>query len=132
MLTKGQKIKEICLHFILQIIIPTADVYTDVVLIISLFQIRNMIYALMLLVPFLLNYILTWIKMWRLDKNRKYSIVAAFLSCYPQYMAVKVIHLLMTNPDRGMEKKRKLEREVTELECFVEAVPSALVITYIC
>ena len=46
-------------------------------------------------------------------------------------MACKVIYLIWTNPKRGLQKKRYLERNVVQLETFCEAVLSTLVMTYL-
>jgi len=83
------------------------------------------------LVPFLLNYVLTWFLWCRIDKTKHLSWVYVALSCYPQFCALKVIGLLLTDIEKGLKKKRKLELEISEFEVFCEAVLSVLVMTYI-
>ena len=130
MFTRAEKIKETCLLLILNILLPSVDVFSDVALIGNLYLTGSPHYASLLLMPFLLNYCLTWLTMWRLDRCRGLSWLFAALSCYPQYMATSVIRLMWKEPKKALEKKRRLEREVAEMETFIEAVPSALVITF--
>ena len=123
--------KDIILLLVLNITLPTFDVYSDLYLIIRLFINGHPKYAGSLLTPFLLNYVLTWLLWWRMDKRKLLSWIPVLLCCYPQYCAAKVILLLWRDEERGLKKKRKLEREVTELEVFVEAVPTVLVLTFL-
>jgi len=89
-------------------------------------------YGLALLAPFLLNYLLTWIawfKQRHQDKKWHLTWLACLLACYPQLKAAQVIWHLWKDPQKGLEKKKKMEREVSEMEVFCEAVPSALIMT---
>ena len=131
MLTTGQKFKEILLIFILNIGLPTADIYSDLSLIVEFFTKGHLNYATFLLVPFLLNYILTWINWSRIDEQKLMTWVACLLGCYPQVKAAQVIWYLWTNPEKGMEKKKKMDRDVAEMEVFVEAVPTTMVMTFL-
>merc|ERR1712179_147798 len=87
-------------------------------------------FAVLLLIPFLLNYLVSWVKMWQLDQCRILSLLAAMLSCYPQYLAGRVIHMIWAGKEKWSQRKRMLEREVSEVEVFIEAVPSVFVMTF--
>lgn len=128
-----EKIKETLTIFVLNIALPTCDVFSDLFLIIKLLKNGHSIWSVLLLVPFLLNYFLTWFLWWRIDKMRRFSWVSAALSWYPQFCAMNVIRLFWTNSntEKGLKKKRELEREISEFEVFCEAVVSVLVITFI-
>ena len=65
------------------------------------------------------------------DKRKAVSWVAALFNFYPQYLAVKVIHLIWADPEKGLRKKRHLERDIVQFETFLEAVISTLVMTYL-
>ena len=89
-------------------------------------------YGLMMLVPFLLNYLLTWLAWYSLDKRKQITWVTAAVSCYPQYCAARVIYLLWWgDAKKAVEEKKRLEREVSEIEVFAEAVLSTIVAAYL-
>ena len=141
MLTTVQKVRETVLLSALNIVLPTGDVYSDLALITKFLttpyvtlegeETVHLKYGLALLAPFLANYLLTWIVWFRVDKQKRLTWLACLLACYPQLKAAQVIWYLWTHPRRGMEKKRKMEREVVEMEAFCEAVPSTLVMTFL-
>ena len=86
----------------------------------------------MMLVPFLLNYLICWYVWATTDKRKAFTWVAALLSFYPQYVALKIIYQIWWGDSKkGLQKKRHLERDLIQLETFTEAVPSTLVMTYL-
>ena len=85
----------------------------------------------MMLVPFLLNYFICWYVWATTDKRKAVSWVATLLSFYPQYIALKTIYQIWVSPQKGLQKKRRLERDLIQMEVFYEAVPSTLVMTYL-
>ena len=84
-----------------------------------------------MLVPFLLNYLICWYVWVTTDKRKTVTWVAALLSFYPQFVACKIIRQIWSNPKKGLQKKQHLERDLIQLETFVEAVPSTLAMTYL-
>ena len=134
--------KEIFLLVLLNILLPTVDVYSDLALVTKLYygkceyRIRVSIkphpkWATLLLVPFLVNYTLSWITWFRTEKQKKFSWIAALLGCYPQLVAARIIWLFWTQPANGVKEKKHLERNLMENEIFTEAVPSALIMTFL-
>ena len=123
--------KETLLMGSLQVVLPTGDVYTDLALIIKLFYNNNPIWASSLLVPFLINYTLCWIAWFNSEKQKKFTWIAALLGCYPQLVAARIIWLFWTQPKKGVREKKHLERNLMENEIFTEAVPSALIMTFL-
>ena len=124
MLTTFQKIKETILITILNVLLPSVDIFTDLGSVIKLYigikthpdcdewinelstygnswtvakenciensSAEGIIYvsqagwATALFVPFLVNYVTTWIVWWSVDKKKTISWVAPLLSVYPQ------------------------------------------------
>ena len=160
MLRTAQQVKETLLIGTMQIGLPTADVYTDGATIHQLFRgfpyhpscqpFNQTIYdacldgippdqlhykhhpawATMLLVPFLLNYMAGWFSWYKVDKKKKFTWLACLLGVYPQLRAANVIREIWRNPRRGLAKKRKFERDVCQVEVFLEAVPTTYSMTY--
>ena len=137
MLTTFQKIKETILITILNVLLPSVDIFTDLGSVIKLnigfrahsdcdqsseltpyfnetyldlrdftnwniskekcianssaegiYYISQPQWATALLMPFLINYVTTWIVWWSIDKRKTVSWIAPLLSVYPQVRAV--------------------------------------------
>ena len=86
-------------------------------------------WATLLLVPFLLNYFASWFTWYRIDKRKKITWLACLFNVYPQLRAASVIMELWRDPKKGVVKKRKFEREVSEAEVYLEAVFTTFVMT---
>ena len=156
----GQKIKETIVLSVINIALPSVDVYSDLGVIIKFYvgNRRNSFcdkiygedfqdwdhyherldcyynYSLpasnvtytphygwgsMMLVPFLVNYLITWYVWATTDKRKAVTWVAALLSFYPQYVALKIIYQIWwVNPKRGLQKKRQLDRDLIQFEVF--------------
>ena len=135
MLTKFQKVKETVLITILNVALPTADIFTDLMSITQfyigtethadcdeeselipfvenynrsdpvegsklwtevrrkcidassadgMYHKQHPMWATSLLVPFLINYLVTWFIWWSVDKRKTVSWIAPLLSVYPQ------------------------------------------------
>ena len=119
--------KEIFLLALLNVALPTVDVYSDLALATKLYQNGHPKWASSLLVPFLVNYALCWIAWFTTEKQKKLSWIAALLGCYPQLVAARISWLLWTQPVKGLRKKKHLERNLMQNEIFTEAVPSTCV-----
>ena len=50
---------------------------------------------------------------------------------YPQLRAVNIIRELWRDLKRGLSKKQKFERDLSEKEVFLEAVPTTFILTFI-
>merc|ERR1739848_190820 len=123
-------VKDAGLFTILGVVVPTADVFSDLFLIIELYSGGHKWYATTLLIPFLLNYILAWIAWGRLETNKLKTFLCPALNLYPQYRAGRVVKLFWTDPAEGEEEKKRFERELSLTEVFVESVPTALILTH--
>ena len=123
-------LKEIFLLALLNVALPTVDVYSDLALATKLYYNGHPKWASSLLVPFLVNYTLCWIAWFTTEKQRKFTWIAALLGCYPQLVAARIIWLFWTEPQKGMREKKHLERNLMEHEIFTEAVPTALIMTF--
>ena len=133
MLTTFQKVKETVVLTILNVALPTVDIFTDLISITKLYigslthsdcdekselepfglgsnainthfeswidakhscienskeeglyNSRHPIWATSLLVPFLINYLATWLIWWSIDKRKTITWIAPLLSVYPQ------------------------------------------------
>ena len=92
---------------------------------------RHPAWTSMMIVPFLANYIMTWVLWYQIDHRKRFTWLACLLNLYPQTRAASIIFELWRNPTRGLAKKKKFEREVTETEVFLESVPTTFIMTYI-
>ena len=90
------------------------------------------VWATMLLLPFLFNYMAGWYTWCQMDKRKKLTWLACLLGLYPQLRAANIIRELWRNPTRGLKKKMKFEVwKISETEVFLEAVPTTYIMTYI-
>ena len=85
----------------------------------------------MMLVPLLLNYLICWYVWATTDKRKAVTWIAALFSFYPQFVACKIIWLIWSDSKKGLKKKQHLERDLVQIETFVEAVPSTITMTYL-
>ena len=88
-------------------------------------------WATLLLIPFLLNYVSAWLHWYRVEKKKKFTWIACLLNFYPQWRAVGIIRELWKDTKSGLAKKRAFEREISEAEVFLEAVPTTFIMSYI-
>ena len=89
-------------------------------------------WATMLLVPFLLNYLAGWYRWYQEDEKRQHTWPACLVpGLYPLLREASIIRELWRNPKRGLAKKRKFEREMSEIEPFLESIPTCLILSYI-
>ena len=88
-------------------------------------------WATLLLVPFLLNYLAGWYRWYQEDEKRQYTWPACLVGFYPLLREASVIRELWRNPKRGLAKKRKFEREMSEAEVFYESIPTCVILSYI-
>ena len=154
-------IKETLLLGVLNIGLPTVDVYSDIGLTYKLYTTTvvtttnvtsvngtwtettttsagHPIYASSLLIPFMINYVLGWrawyygdLKKSNNNQRTKITWIYAFLGCYPQLVSVRIIFLCWKQPKKALKKKKHLERNVMENEIFTEAVPTTLIMTFL-
>ena len=163
--SRCEQLKETAVLSLLNILLPTFDVYSDLAVSIEFFvgsrrnpfcdelyeditdrikcyynysmPTSNVTYTpqptwgSMMLLPFLLNYLICWYVWATTDKRKAVTWFAPLLSFYPQYIASKVIWLIWTDPGKSLQKKRKLERNLVQMETFYEAVPSTMFCTYV-
>ena len=161
----GEKIKETVVLSLLNVALPSVDVFSDLLLVVKFYigsrinpycdekdgsykdllnchyndsvPTSNVIYTphygwgTLMLFPFLLNYLICWYVWATTDKKKAVTWVAVLLGFYSQYVACKVIWLIWTNPRKGLQKKRNLQRELSQIETFCEAVPCTLIMTYL-
>ena len=77
--------KSILIIVALNIILPTADIVTDIYLVYKLYRGAHYKMATAMLTPFLLNYIVCFITFLRKEKNKKFTFIFALLNIYPQF-----------------------------------------------
>ena len=162
----GEKIKETVVLSLLNVALPSVDVFSDLLLVVK-FYIGSRInpycyekdgsykdllhchyndsvptsnvkytphygWGTLMLLPFLLNYLICWYVWATMDKRKAVTWVAVLFSFYPQFVALKIIYQIWwVDPKRGLQKKRRLERNLIQLEVFWEAVPSTLIRSYL-
>ena len=84
-------------------------------------------------VPLLLQFVSTIYKWFQLEKreSKKWSWPMLLLQCWPQWRAIRIMHLDLRNDKKAEEKKKEVMRELTTTEPFLEAWPSIVVMTVI-
>ena len=154
-------LKESLLLGVLNVGLPTFDVYSDLGLTVKLYKstvtippgtylngtwtettvvqdVSHPIYALSLLIPFMINYVLGWRAWYYGDlkksinsQRKKFTWIFALLGCYPQLVSSRIIYIFWKQPKKALKKKKHLERNVMENEIFTEAVPTTLIMTFL-
>ena len=149
---------------VLNIFLPTLDTYTDISLVTKLYNgaegenynretgweyghFSRPVYASVLLVPFLLNYVACWYTFYREARYKKYTFIFPLLNLYPQFgkthyrdiwflhinisEASRIVYTLYKDPAKGRQIKKIFEQNIGLHEVFLEAVPTTLIITVI-
>ena len=79
---------------VLNIVLPTLDTFTDINLVIKLYRGAENFYgnwtnhpkmATAMLIPFLVNYIVSFVTFLRKEKDKEFSFIFALLNLYPQF-----------------------------------------------
>ena len=91
------KIKETVLLFLLHIILPTVDIFTDLQLVGRFYNNKDYGWGTMMFLPFLANYTHSWYAWFYADKRKMVGALAALFCCYPQYKTVMVIRKVWTD-----------------------------------
>jgi len=126
-------IKRIAPSFLFDVILPSADVYSDLSLIIPWYWNSHFKYAASMTAPLLFQFASTVYKWFRLEKreSKKWSWPILMLQFWPQWRAIRIMNLDFRSDKTAEEKKKELMREVTTTEPFLEALPSIMVMTVI-
>ena len=89
-----QKTKELLSVLLLSIVLPTVDVITDIILVVKLYTVNfeckvecvsPTSLATAMMIPCLVNYLVCFYNWFRLDQNKKKTLLFPLLNCYPQY-----------------------------------------------
>ena len=96
-LTRCQKLKKVLPKvlplLLLSVILPTADVWTDLVLITKLYKLDYGKIASSLLFFFLLNYVMGLVTCIRLEGRKWVPLITALLTFYPQYCKELILNI---------------------------------------
>ena len=102
-----QKLMEVMPLVILNIGLPTGDVFSDILTITTLYQSGHLYFATFLLTPFLLNVVFTTFSWWRIDSNKekKWTWILLLFQLWPQYRAMQIIFKIFKgDPSYVVEK----------------------------
>ena len=112
---------------------PSIDVYSDFTLIVGWYWYHHWKYALSMTIPLMLQFLATIYKWIRLEKreSKKWSWPLLMLQFWPQWRALRIIHLDFKNDEKTGRKKKVLMQEVNSAEPFLEAWPSIIIMTVI-
>ena len=129
----SEGIKRISPSFILDVALPSIDVYSDFSLIAGWIWRQHWTYAISMSVPLLLQFLATIYKWFKLEKreNKKWSWPLLLFQFWPQRRAIRVMNLDFKNDEKTEAKKKEMMREVTSSEPFLEAWPSIMIMTMI-
>ena len=135
-LSMKDRIQRILPSIILDVALPSLDVYSDISLIIGWLRwnpwgSREYNYGLMMIVPVLLQILSSIYKWYQIDdpKTKKWSWILVIYQCWPQFRSLKVVRLLYKNDSRAEEEKKKMMRDVLSTEPYLEAWPSVMITT---
>ena len=135
-LSMKDRIQRILPSIILDVALPSLDVYSDISLIIGWLRwnpwgSREYNYGLMMIVPVLLQILSSIYKWYQIDdpKTKKWSWILVIFQCWPQFRSLKVVRLLYKNDSRAEEEKKKMMRDVLSTEPYLEAWPSVMITT---
>ena len=125
-----QKLLQVMPLIVLDIGLPTSDVFSDIIGIITLYQAGLAPYATRLLMPLILNVVFTTFAWWRMDspQEKRFTWALLLMQLWPQYRAVKIILKILKEDQTYIEDKFILERDVSILEPFIESVPTVWII----
>ena len=115
------------------VVLPSIDVYSDLSLIIPWYLNGHIKYALSMTVPLMFQFLSTSYKWFKIEKreNRWWAWIPLVLQCWPQWRALRIIHLDYKKDEKSERKKEELWREITGTEPFLEAWPSSMIMTVI-
>ena len=115
------------------VFLPTFDVYGDASLVIPWYNNGHHLYAMLMTIPMLLNYVCTSYKWWSLEKrpDKKWTWILVVLQLWQQWRAIKIIYLFFKKDARAQEKKKTMLKEISSIEPFSESVPAILIMTFI-
>jgi len=127
------KIKETVLLVLLHILLPTVDIFTDLLLVGRFYYYgEHPGWGTMMFLPFLANYTISWYAWFHADKRKMIGALAALFCWYPQYKTVEVIRLVWTEGlAGGLAKKSQFQRDIAQYEVFCESVPSTLTVGFL-
>jgi len=130
---------------LLNILVPTFDVATDIGLSWSAF-IANVsasengsdevdagaLIGGIILIPIILNTIFTFIA-WKSHKEdtQRWTLILVFLQLWPQYLAFKMLYKSAIGQTLLRPEKKRLERNISSLEPYLESIPQVLIQTSI-
>ena len=111
---------------ILNVGLPTGDVFSDMLTMMTLYQSGHPFFASALLTPFLLNVAFTTFSWWRIDSNKekRWTWILLLFQLWPQYRAMKIIFKIFKGDSTYKEEKDLYERDISILEPFLESVPT--------
>ena len=109
------------------------DLCSDLSLIIPWYWNGHLKYAASMTTPLLLQFLSTAYKWFQLEKRecKKWTWTILLLQCWPQWRAIRMMHLQFRMDEKAEAKKKELMREVITTEPFLEAWPSIIVMTII-
>ena len=125
--------KEALPPFLFDVGLPTADVYSDLNLIIPWYIHGDVIYAGAMTIPLMMQFLSTIYKWRKLEKrnDKRWSWIFLVLQLWPQVRALRWIRLFYKGHPKALEKKNKMMAEIGTTEAFMEAFPSVIIMTAI-
>ena len=119
--------------FLFNVALPSLDVYSDLSLILPWYWNGHWKYALSMTFPLFLQFLSTSYKWVQLEKkeNKRWTWILLLLQFWPQWRALRIMHLHYKKDSNAENKKQELLREVTSTEPFLEAWPSIMVMILI-
>ena len=114
-------------HLVFGIILPTADVYSDINFAISAFSTDNPRIGMLMLLPVILNLAFN-IYLWKITDfdskvERRFTWLLLIFNVWPQSQVLKLIISIFKTNKNWKERQEKIKMELSYIEPFIEAVP---------
>ena len=108
----GEIVRFVLSTILSDIILPSADTYSDIRMVASWYGLGSNKYATALLIPMLIKYLMTWCLWWRIEKEKKKKWTWAFVlfDIWTQAKGCKII-ITCRNISQGKNVVKKLRLE---------------------
>ena len=102
--------KERAIFTVMDILLPTYDIYADIDMSVSAFKTGHVKFAFMLILPTLVHFVFTYYA-WKKrmenredQKRKKITFALLMLQVWPQFEALKIVQAIGTEPKKEMEQ----------------------------
>ena len=113
---------------LLDIGLPTLDVVSDVILIVTWFLAGHWKYGSLMIIPLIPQFLWTCYKWFQTEKSsaKKWSWIFLLLQLWPQLQALKLLRQIYAGNEKKVTKQEKFINDFCLTEPFLESLPTAI------